>query len=184
MLAGAMPASAQDTTTVDVGDIWFCDASYANGVCDTTITAGDTVVWDFSGASLPHTATHCGDSCDAPTSSPLWDSGVISDGSTFSHTFTEPGTYLYHCEVHSSMQRGRVIVQEPAATSTPRLSTPIIIVDGFSTPAATSTPGPVLPPTGRASDDDSSGWPTIAGVGLLGIALGAICIAAVRKVRG
>jgi len=115
----AQPAAAQETVTVDVGDIWFCDVSFMGGVCDTTIAAGDTVVWDFGPALLPHTTTACGASCDSPTSDPLWDSGLIVDGSTYQYTFTQPGTYLYYCLVHLNMQRGRIIVLGGGATPPP-----------------------------------------------------------------
>ena len=113
------PAAAQETVTVDVGDIWFCDASFQSGVCDTTIAAGDTVVWDFGAALVVHTTTACGSSCDSPTSDPLWNSGLVSDGSTYQFTFTEPGTYLYQCLVHPTMQRGRIIVVGGGSTPTP-----------------------------------------------------------------
>lgn len=109
------------TVTVPVGDIWFCGPSFANGVvCETKINVGDTVVWDFTGAVAPHTTTHCGSSCDNPTNSPLWDSGVISTTSadrTFEYTFTQPGTYPYLCEVHSAAQRGRIVVNGPAGNA-------------------------------------------------------------------
>jgi hypothetical protein len=71
------------------------------------------VVWDFTGAALPHTTTDCGASCSNPTTSPLWDSGLITTSSpdrTFEFTFTEPGTYLYFCEVHPTAQLGRIVV--------------------------------------------------------------------------
>jgi plastocyanin len=101
---------------VQVGDVWFCDESYEGGVCETTIDAGDTVVWDFEGANQPHTTTACGADCDAPTNSPLWDSGIIPGNSTgndalFEFTFDQPGTYLYYCEVHPFLQRGKIVVQ-------------------------------------------------------------------------
>lgn len=108
------------STTIQVGDIWFCDESFENGVCETTISVGDTVVWDFDGANQPHTTTACGDSCDVPTLYPAWNSGIIGDGSTFEYTFTQAGTYLYYCQVHPSLQRGVIIVQSGVmATPTP-----------------------------------------------------------------
>ncbi len=76
---------------IAVGDSWFCGPSFQEDVCETKIGIGDTVVWDFGGAALPHTVTECGDSCDDPTSSPLFDSGVVSDGSAFAFVFDEPG---------------------------------------------------------------------------------------------
>ena len=102
------------TTTVGVGDIWYCSGIYEGGVCETTIDSGDTVVWDFSGANLPHTTTECGDSCDDPTGTPRWDSGLIA-GTTFQYTFNEPGTYLYYCQVHPFLQRGRIVVRGDGA---------------------------------------------------------------------
>ncbi len=115
----AQPSTAlAATTTVDIGDIWFCDATFEDGVCETTISAGDTVVWAWDGTTLPHTTTACGASCDDPTASPLWDSGVMADGETFQYTFDDPGTYAYYCQVHPFLQRGVIVVQG-APTPTP-----------------------------------------------------------------
>jgi plastocyanin len=102
-------------TTVQVGDIWFCDESFQGGVCETEIDTGETVVWDFEGANAPHTTTACGADCDNPTDNPLWDSGIIQGGTTgddalFEYTFDQPGTYRYYCEVHPFLQRGIIIV--------------------------------------------------------------------------
>ncbi|MDZ4277685.1 MAG: plastocyanin/azurin family copper-binding protein, partial [Dehalococcoidia bacterium] len=108
------PAHAQSTATVTVGDIFFCDPSFENGVCDTTVNAGDTVVWAFGGAELAHTTTECGASCDSPTASPLWDSGIVDDGSSFQFTFNDAGTYLYYCQVHLTQMLGRITVQAAA----------------------------------------------------------------------
>ena len=110
------PATAQETTTVAVGDIWFCNESFYFGICETTISVGDTVSWNFSGALLPHTTTACGADCDSPTATPLWDSGLIIGDSTFEFTFDTPGTYLYYCAVHPVLQRGRIVVQQDSST--------------------------------------------------------------------
>ena len=140
-------AAAQETVSVTVGDIWFCDASFQDGVCDTVIDVGDTVVWDFNDAQLPHTTTECGASCDTPASSPAWDSGLIEGGGgTYEYTFTEPGTYLYRCEIHPFTMRGQIIVQggPPPATAPPTPVTPATATPGdgtspTSTPVATTT---------------------------------------------
>ena len=120
---GAPPTTmAQETTTVTVGDIWFCNESFYAGICETTISVGDTVSWDFAAALLPHTTTACGADCDSPTDTPLWDSGLVVDGSKFEFTFDTPGTYLYYCAVHPTLQRGRIVVQQdlpPTSTPTP-----------------------------------------------------------------
>ena len=105
------PAQAA-TVNVAVGDqvylVWYCNSSYFNGVCPTAVNAGDTVTWNFAG-SLSHTTTECGASCDLPTGSPVWDSGLMLGGS-YSYTFTQPGVYLYQCGVHGALMRGQITV--------------------------------------------------------------------------
>jgi hypothetical protein len=135
-------------TSIQVGDIWFCDESFEDGVCETTIGVGETVVWDATGSNLPHTTTACGDSCDEPTDTPLWDSGLLVEGETFEQTFNEPGTYLYFCQVHPTLQRGIVIVQgaEPSVTPEPPTST-------LAPPTITPTSVPPSPtPPGLIGD--------------------------------
>ena len=58
-----------------------------------TVAVGDTVTW-ASVDSPDHTVTADDDS---------FDSGTLSNGDTFDHTFDEAGEYAYHCEIHSSM---------------------------------------------------------------------------------
>ena len=163
-------ASAEETVTIAVGDIWFCDSSFLNGVCETTITAGDTVAWDFGAGFLPHTTTDCGADCDNPSSSPLWDSDIITDDSTYSRTFSEPGAYLYLCTVHPIQMRGRIIV-EAAAVETPTGDDPTPD-SGTSTPdgdAAGDTADTIVPP--------ADGLPVAPGGGS-GASTSAIAVAA------
>jgi plastocyanin len=100
--------SEASTTMVNVGTYWFCNSSFTNGTCPTTIAVGDTVQWSFTDA-FGHTTTECGASCDTPTGSPLWDSGIRTSGS-FSHTFSSPGVFKYQCSVHTTLMRGQVTV--------------------------------------------------------------------------
>lgn len=104
------------TVTVDVGDIWFCNESFEGGVCETTINVGDTVVWEFDPADLPHTTTECGATCNNPTGTPRWNSGSRYGGQ-FEYTFNQPGTYLYYCTIHPGLQRGRIVVMGMAGQS-------------------------------------------------------------------
>ena len=170
----SQPAIAQETNTVVVGDLYFCDASFQGGVCETSIAVGDTVVWDFSGANAPHTTSACGASCDAPDASTLWESGTISDGSSFQFTFTEAGTYNYRCNIHPTPMRGQITVlaaqEEPTATEEP--ATPP--ADG----PPDADPGPTVsapPATGQGQGGDTSTRIPLAfafaatGVVLLGI---------------
>lgn len=147
-------AQAQQQTTIAVGDLWFCGQSFQGGVCDATITAGDAVVWNFAGAAIMHTVTECGASCDSPSGNPIFNSGRVSNSGTFSFSFDAPGTYLYHCEVHPTQMRGRIVVQAATATQ-PSGATP----PGSATPAgATQTPAPGggLPTTGQGPPRASS----------------------------
>ena len=34
------------STTVQVGDIWFCNETFQGGACETTINVGEMVVWE------------------------------------------------------------------------------------------------------------------------------------------
>ncbi len=149
---GPGSASAQQTVTVDVGDFYFCDPSFQDGVCTTTVNVGDTVSWDFSGAGQPHTTTECGADCDSPTSTPLWDSGIMSNGGTFQHTFDQAGTFLYLCNVHPAQMRGEIVVQAAQQPTTP----PATPTSGGAV-APTSTPsGVAAPTTGGGTPDGSS----------------------------
>lgn len=116
MLTGGPGAGAQSNTVVPVGDLWFCDSSFENGVCETTVTAGDTVQWDWVGSEI-HTTTHCADNLDDCSGPHLWDSPIQASGS-FSHTFNTPGSFLYRCQVHPFEMRGVINVVE-AAEPTP-----------------------------------------------------------------
>lgn len=162
------------TTTVAVGDIYFCsESSSAN--CTTTVGVGDTVVWDFSGASLAHTVTACGDSCTSPTGSPLFDSGVVQGGGeAFEFTFTTAGVYDYYCQIHALNQQGTIVV-EAAAASTPTL-VPGTTPAGGATPVPGSTPttGAGLPPTGSGTErTSSSSWWSLSALMMVAVSLGA-----------
>jgi hypothetical protein len=90
--------------------------------------------------------TACGASCNQPAGSPLFDSGVMTQGGHFEFSFNTPGTYLYYCTVHGPGQIGRIVVSAA----------------GGSTPTQTAVPTPTrtpVPPTpaGRPGDSNCSG---------------------------
>jgi plastocyanin len=58
-----------------------------------TISLGDTVRWTNNG-SAPHTST---------SDQPLWDSGTLTSGQSFSFQFNTVGTFPYHCSIHPAM---------------------------------------------------------------------------------
>lgn len=180
-LAGALFAggsAAQSTTTVAVGDLYFCAPSFQNGVCETTISEGDSVEWQFAGAQ-PHTTTACADDLDACSEPRLWDSGFQSSGS-FSHTFEAAGTYLYRCQVHPDEMRGRVVVLAAAQPSPSPSPSPVA-----SEPAATPTPAlqpTVVPSGGGAASDGGSGF-EIAAAAIGGLLAGAGMVLSARALR-
>jgi plastocyanin len=131
------------TVTVDAGNNWFCNASFEDGVCDTTIQVGDTVIWNF--VEGRHNATECGtnfskwdgdDKCIGAD----WGSPTQRAPFTWSRTFDTTGTFYYLCTRHAEQQRGRIIVLEavsvlPAAGSespSPSEPTPWPLVIGFA----------------------------------------------------
>ncbi len=69
-----------------------------------TIKKGDTVVWTQNDAT-PHTVT-----VTQGPASDRFDSNVLRQGQTFSHTFDIPGTYYYKCSLHPKM-RGKIVVE-------------------------------------------------------------------------
>jgi plastocyanin len=160
-------AGAQTTVPVPIGDNWFCNSGFANGTCDTNVGAGDTVVWTNSGTN-PHTVTECGDAftpCPQPGG---FDSGLpgMSNGQTFSQTFSTPGTYEYFCLIHGASMQGRVIVAAaqqtptPAATTAAPTGSPTAAPTGTG-PAASPTPSRVpaaAPQTGGTPASDDAGW--------------------------
>ncbi len=66
------------------------------------IAAGTTVVWT-NNDPLVHTIT---------ADDKSWDSGAIEPGQTWSHTFTQPGEYAFHCTPHPFM-KGVLVVRQP-----------------------------------------------------------------------
>lgn len=79
------------TATVEIIDFSFYPP-------EVVIAKGGTVTWKQKDYDK-HTVTGAG-----------FDSGELSQGQTFSHTFNEVGTYEYWCKLHPSM-RGKVIVK-------------------------------------------------------------------------
>lgn len=64
------------------------------------IPVGTTVVWTNRESGINHTSTADDGS---------WDSGVLTPGQSFSHTFESAGTFPYHCAIHPQMH-GTVMV--------------------------------------------------------------------------
>jgi plastocyanin len=114
---GAHPVpSVPQEVELSVGDYWFCGPQFQGEVCETVISAGDSVYWNFSEPGLPpneidHTTTECGLVCGIAVTDPksrLWHSKEVS-GVTMQ--FNTPGVYQYQCNTHPNLMRGTVTVQ-------------------------------------------------------------------------
>ena len=90
-----------------------------------TVPAGTTVTWTNMD-STTHTST---------SDTGAWDSGSIPQGHSFSFTFTQVGTFPYHCAIHPNMH-GTVIVQAAATAAPTATATP----SSVSVATATSVP--------------------------------------------
>jgi plastocyanin len=65
-----------------------------------TVPAGTKVTWVNKGHKA-HTVV---------SNDKLFDSGLVNIDGEFSHTFTAPGVYLYHCAPHAKMV-GQIVVK-------------------------------------------------------------------------
>ncbi len=109
-IAFAMPAEAQGRAIeVSMTDSAFVPPTIA-------INAGDKVTWK-NPALLLHTITF--DPAQAaeksnirlPTGVQPFGSADLSEDDTFTHIFTEKGTYAYVCKYHESMgMKGTIVV--------------------------------------------------------------------------
>ena len=79
---------------VGVYDSYFQPASIP-------VSAGTRVVWTNYGK---HTHTVTSDDF-------LWDSDELRSGGTYGYTFSQPGTYPYHCAVHPQKMRAVIVVK-------------------------------------------------------------------------
>lgn len=95
----------QPPISVEVGNDFFTSArnGSSNPAVDTVAVNG-TVTWTW---------IERGSHDIAPTGSPSFPGSeeMLEAGSTYSVTFTGPGTYAYICTVHGPPMTGRVVVQ-------------------------------------------------------------------------
>jgi len=91
VLATNTPGSAENQ--VSVSDFQFSPSTL-------TVKVGTTVTW--KGISGAHTVTN-------DDSAPMRFDQTIAEGGVVTVTFTQAGTYEYHCSVHKSMH-GKIIV--------------------------------------------------------------------------
>ncbi len=129
--------------SVEAGNDYFCSQAFEGSVCETDVTAGDTVTWNVVAGS--HTVTECSAGFAACPSAGGFDSGILVDGQTFVHTFDTPGTYAYRCELHTSELLGKVVVSAAIGSPTP-----------------SQTPSPTIEPTPTGTTETPTIAPTVA----------------------
>lgn len=115
--------------------------SYAFDPPERHISPGESI--RFRGhAAEAHTAT----SVDG-----LWDTGPLTNGQTYTVTFTAPGVYRYYCRFHPNLMTGVIYVggpssaPPPAPASVPPAAAPV--AGGPPAPASSTTASPGLAPT-------------------------------------
>lgn len=83
----AAPATGSAGAKISLKDIAYMPPT-------VSVHAGQSVTWSFDDGSTTHTVT---------ADDRSFDSGRKASG-TFTKTFTKPGTFSFHCEVHPSMK--------------------------------------------------------------------------------
>jgi plastocyanin len=135
-VAGASQQAAPATVAV-------VDTAYQPA--DVTVNTGEAVTWNISSVQV-----HNVDATGGPAEDSAWmqvNTTLKTSGSE-TYTFTQPGTYTYHCTAHQEQMQGTVeVVGDPKPTPTP---TP---------PQPTPTPPPP-PPPGGGTPPGSSGNPS------------------------
>ncbi|HEY4218706.1 MAG TPA: plastocyanin/azurin family copper-binding protein [Gemmatimonadaceae bacterium] len=83
------PSSAAGATVVFIQSVAFAPSTIH-------VKAGSSVVWvNCEPTAISHTSTS-----DAAG----WNSGILTKGQAFVHTFGTAGTFPYHCDVHPFMK--------------------------------------------------------------------------------
>src|SRR5687768_16924978 len=103
----AVGVSQAATFTVNIRNFAFDPAG-------TTIQAGDTVTW-INHDPIEHSAT---------SDAGAFNSGLLSESQSFSHTFSAAGNFPYHCTPHPEMT-GTIIVQGGATPPTVSITSPV-----------------------------------------------------------
>jgi plastocyanin len=123
------PAHAQDVA-VTIHNFAFTPVTM-------TVPIGTTVTWTNTDTAA-HTAT------SDPGDAISWNSGSIASGQSFSFTFTQAGTFPYHCAIHPFMT-ATIIIQSAVTVSTTTTAPTVT-----ATPAASATVAPTSASTATA----------------------------------
>ncbi len=89
------------------------DFSFNPSTVKVVIGVNDTIAWTNNDA-VAHTVTANGGS---------FNSGTLEPGSSFTQTFTTPGTFAYHCMFHPFMTGTVIVLGSGSSTSTSTTTT-------------------------------------------------------------
>jgi plastocyanin len=125
-------------TRTAAADMQITIQNFAFAPATITVPVGTKVTWTNMD-SAAHTVT---------SDTGAFDSKNMPNGASFSFTFTQAGTYAYHCAIHARMVASIVVTAGNAPTTAGAPS------------ATTATTTSVLPKTGEAQN--SRNWGLIA----------------------
>jgi plastocyanin len=91
------PTGGNGNGNPGTNEIWIQGSEFNPST--KTVAVNTTLTWTNKD-SYAHTVT---------SDSTMFDSGNLAGNGTFSYTFTQKGTFNYHCKIHS-MMKGTVIV--------------------------------------------------------------------------
>ena len=97
---GPSPSPSPTGTTITIPSNARSLGTAAYSPNPATVTQGTVVTWTNTDST-----TH-----DMVADGGAFDSGRVGQNGTFSFTFSQRGTYTYHCSIHPSMT-GTVVVQ-------------------------------------------------------------------------
>lgn len=129
LIVGAPTGTSAADVTVTIDKFAFMPASI-------TVPVGTRVVWTNQETTAPHTAT---------SDTGVWDSGRLTTGQSYGFTFTQPGTFTYHCTIHPNMHGTVIVSAAPAAQAQAVAPAPTTSLPAAAAPAATMAPMAATP---------------------------------------
>ena len=141
-----------------------------------TIHLGDTVKWVWNDSD--HSTTSVAGIAES------WNSGVLNQGATFSHTFTHVGSFQYYCVIHgmdngngtASGMAGTVVVAAAASTTLTSIAvTPVNSTLGIGNTVAFAAVGTFSDNSTQNISSQvtwASNNPTVATISTSGLATG------------
>lgn len=123
-----------DTTTTSAADMAITIQGFAFSPATITVPVGTKVTWTNQDPAT-HTVT---------SDTGAFDSKNLTTGSTFSFTFSQAGSFAYHCNIHTRMTATILVT---AAAAPP----------AANAPSTTGAPSSVLPQTGQTHSNRNWG---------------------------